>query len=426
MVYAILRVLMKFTLRAFYRRVYISGAEKIPKTGPVMLACNHPSAFMDAVVLCVLLDRPLHFLTRSDMFSTPLNRWLLGLVNMLPIYRQQEGKENLHKNEEIFNKCYDMIAKGAVVSIFSEGNCVQEKRLRNLKKGTARLAFGAEEKFKWNLEVKIVPVGINYTYPARFREELIISIGDPIEPKTCKELYDENPAKGTNAFNAKLYRSLSNEVIRLNDKKKEQTFEKIIPLIRSNTKLGFGKWLIRGRQRLDIEQQVAQSVNKRSDHDDDILNLQEYTDTIDLLGLTDQAVVDAQEKPYRSILFLLLTSPIALIGYLINFAPIFFGLRTSQKKVREIEFYTSVAMAVMFFSYLLYYVILLLIGGLSYGFIGFLIAAGAPLYGLLALHWIRNWANLKNLSRAKKVLKRNKVEFHQLLKKRQEIIRKFY
>ena len=63
-----------------------------------------------------------------------------------------------------FPAIYEVLKKNGNFIMFSEGICVQEKRLQKLRKGTARLAFGAEEKY--GLDVHIVPVGINYTYPS--------------------------------------------------------------------------------------------------------------------------------------------------------------------------------------------------------------------------------------------------------------------
>src|SRR5664280_2945082 len=60
-----------------------------------------------------------------------------------------------------FSGIYEILRKNGNLIMFSEGICVPEKRLQKLRKGTARVAFGAEEKF--GVDVNIVPVGINYT-----------------------------------------------------------------------------------------------------------------------------------------------------------------------------------------------------------------------------------------------------------------------
>lgn len=94
-------------------------------------------------------------------------------LNVSPVYRIEEGLENVHKNLESFAGRYEILRKNDNLFMFSEGICVQEKRLQKLRKGTARVSFGTEEKF--GDDVNIVPVGIHYTYPDKFRKEVIIN-----------------------------------------------------------------------------------------------------------------------------------------------------------------------------------------------------------------------------------------------------------
>jgi 1-acyl-sn-glycerol-3-phosphate acyltransferase len=160
---------LRFWLRIHFRRIFLSNVSVIPAKGPAILACNHPNSFLDAIVVALLIKRPIHFLARSDVFRKPVARWILSQLHLIPIYRLQEGSENLEKNKDTFKRCSEILAKGGVILIFSEGNCILEKRLRPLKKGTARIAFTAEALSNWNLNIRIIPVGINYTHPTENR-----------------------------------------------------------------------------------------------------------------------------------------------------------------------------------------------------------------------------------------------------------------
>ena len=101
----------------------------------------------------------------------------------------------MHKNLEAFTAIYDVLKKNGNFIMFSEGVCIQEKRLHKLRKGTARLAFGAEEKY--GLDVHIVPVGINYTYPAQFRKEVMINFHDAFSIKEFTETLQSSSGKST-------------------------------------------------------------------------------------------------------------------------------------------------------------------------------------------------------------------------------------
>ena len=88
------------------------------------------------------------------MFKRPFARFLLRQLNVAPIYRLEEGLENVHKNLETFMGVYKILKKNGNMVVFSEGICVQEKRLQKLRKGTARMAFGAEEKYGLDIQYR--------------------------------------------------------------------------------------------------------------------------------------------------------------------------------------------------------------------------------------------------------------------------------
>ena len=146
-------------LPLYFGELEINGKEHIPRDVPFLIAPNHQSAFLDAVIMGVYNPKPVHFLTRSDVFVSPFIGALKAL-NMMPVYRLRDGYEKLSKNEEIFAKCEQLLAQGLPVLIFPEGNMGDGHFLRPLTKGTARLAIQSYEHL--GTEVQILPVGINY------------------------------------------------------------------------------------------------------------------------------------------------------------------------------------------------------------------------------------------------------------------------
>ena len=190
-----------FTFRAFFRRIFYSNLKNVPLNKPLLFVGNHQNSFMDGILVGSYLPQPLHFTMRADMFRKPFARFCLRELNVTPVYRAEEGMENVHRNLESFEGIYEVLKKNGNFIMFSEGICIQEKRLHTLRKGTARLAFGAEEKY--GLDVHIVPVGINYTYPSRFRKEVMINFHEAFSIRELKGLYEEHPARALNAFTQK-------------------------------------------------------------------------------------------------------------------------------------------------------------------------------------------------------------------------------
>ena len=149
----------------------------------MLIACNHPNSFLDAIILCSLFKRPIHSLARGDVFKSKFNNVLLRSLNMLPVYRASEGVENMDHNYTSFNDCKEIFKKNGIVLIFSEGRCINEWHLRTLMKGTARLATSS---WQDGIDVKILPCGLNYQSFTSFGKNLQINFGDIIEQKNVE------------------------------------------------------------------------------------------------------------------------------------------------------------------------------------------------------------------------------------------------
>jgi len=193
MLYAFLKNYCRVALHFFFRKWQIQGVENIP-AGPVILVPNHQNAFLDAVlVTCSSRVNP-WFITRSDVFRKPAAKRILSKLKMLPVYRFRDGFRTLKQNDAILNECVNKINCGESILIFAEGNHGNKYQLRPLQKGVARIAFAV----KRELNVSIVPVGIQYENSKGFRSRVLISFGKPIyindiqkETNNSRELYDE-------------------------------------------------------------------------------------------------------------------------------------------------------------------------------------------------------------------------------------------
>lgn len=142
-----------------------------------MLACNHPNSFLDSVILDTLFQQPIWSLARGDVFKKPLYIHLLTALKILPVYRTSEGVENLAENYKTFDACISIFKTNGVITIFSEGKCINEWHLRTLKKGTARLSLKAWDE---NIPLQVLPVGINYSSFNRFGKNVFLNFGTPI------------------------------------------------------------------------------------------------------------------------------------------------------------------------------------------------------------------------------------------------------
>lgn len=178
MLYSLLKIPAQLAIRIYCRQISINHPVYLKSQGPLLLACNHPNSFLDAVILATLFKQPVYSLARGDAFTKKWAAFLLKQLNMLPVYREREGVLHLHKNYHTFDACTEIFQKDGIVLIFSEALCENEWHLRPLKKGTARLAIAA---WQQDIPLKILPVGINYSSFTLFGKNIHLRFGSLIE-----------------------------------------------------------------------------------------------------------------------------------------------------------------------------------------------------------------------------------------------------
>lgn len=190
----------------------------------MLLASNHSGSFFDAVVIGSVVRRPIHTLTRGDVFRNPKAAFWLRAIKLIPVFRGSEGRENLKKIDTTLDECLSVMkGKGAVI-IFSEGICVNEWNLRPLGKGTARMAhqawYGKEVALH---QLAIVPTGLTYEHFRGVNKRVILRFGEAIHPQQIQTDPTEYE-KWLREFNALLTERMSGTILEIN--KEADTLEK--------------------------------------------------------------------------------------------------------------------------------------------------------------------------------------------------------
>jgi 1-acyl-sn-glycerol-3-phosphate acyltransferase len=345
--YYLLKFYVDFGFK-FYFRTTVAGLEKLPTDKPLIFAPNHQNALMDALaVLTIKTWQPI-FLARADIFEKKLINKILTFIKILPVYRMRDGYENLHKNDEIFNKTIDVIKNGNGLVILPEGNHGDKKRLRPLKKGVARIALQAEEACNGELNIMIVPVGLDYTNYIRIGSELHIRFGTPIGIKPYIRTYHENPAKAYNLLIKNLESGMRNEMIDIDDEKYYTVYNTILNI--------FTQEFIAKNQLpnthpsiVDTEKHIIGKINAfKTKKSDDFLVLAadalEYNNQILKLNLNPKVFLSPITPKFGLLsvfLFLLVTLPFFLISVINVIMPV--GITyLASKKIKDLQFVSSV------------------------------------------------------------------------------------
>ncbi|MDQ2871306.1 MAG: lysophospholipid acyltransferase family protein [Acidobacteriota bacterium] len=175
---SLLRALFARALRVFFRRIEVEGAERVPKTGPAIFVVNHPNALVDPVLLLCFSPRPISFLAKAPLFRMPVVGLLVRTFDSIPVYRAQDGADQLVHNRETFESAGRVLVRGGTLALFPEGISHDEPRLAPLKSGAARIAIGTAT--STGSPLSVVPAGLYYTWKNRFRSSALLAFGEPL------------------------------------------------------------------------------------------------------------------------------------------------------------------------------------------------------------------------------------------------------
>lgn len=178
-IYNLIKFWIKTALRLYFGKIIVQGLDNVPISNPVLFLPNHQNALLDALLIAVDCNRKPYFLTRSDIFKSAILNKLFELVRMIPIYRIRDGRDSLKHNEPVFKKCADLLAKCESLLMFPEANHNLQRRVRPLSKGFTRILFKTLEQIP-DLDIRLVPVGLNYLHGKDFPDKVAIYFGQDI------------------------------------------------------------------------------------------------------------------------------------------------------------------------------------------------------------------------------------------------------
>jgi 1-acyl-sn-glycerol-3-phosphate acyltransferase len=225
---------LNVNLQFYTKRIEVYGKKNIPKKGAVLFAINHPNALMDPLYVTINSSRENHFLVRADVFKKPFIKKILVSLNLMPIYRIKDGRKELSNNEDVFEKCFDILKREKILIIFPQGGHSRDRNIKPLSKGFTRIVFGALEKNP-ELEIAVMPIGITYQNSSTYPSKVCIHFGEVIN---SREIYTQNEKpKAINILKNEVSNQLKKLTVHIPD---DENYEAILSKL-NNANVDFTK-----------------------------------------------------------------------------------------------------------------------------------------------------------------------------------------
>lgn len=343
------RALLRLAMRAFYRRTVVRGAEYVPETGPLILAANHPAGVVDAFSMGIATPRKVHFLARSTMFDAPWRARLLERLGVLPIHRRLDAAERMGGNAEIFERCHALLAAGGVIGIFPEGISHVDPQVKEMRTGAIRIGLEAEAKHDFQLGVRVVPIGLNFSKPGSGRRDLTLRVGQPIVLSRHAEAYRSDPAGTVANLTGELRERIENLVVHLDDLSKA-------PIVEAAYEVFAPDWLgdplllpeigDRATREIELRRAIAGAIEYYSRYQPSwALDLQHrldaYRGSLEQVRLTEDSLrrrvgaLPLLRDTLPAAVIGVLGAPLAGFGWLIGALPRLVTRRVAKRLVRE-------------------------------------------------------------------------------------------
>ena len=342
--YRISRSLARFLADLFYRRVEVAGLERVPVSGPLIVAANHHQGLMDGILLTAALPRRLRPIAKAPLFRYPVIGQIARLAGAIPVHRRQDAGGRAADNQAMFGAAERALGQGDAILIFPEGVSQPEPALMPLRTGAARLVLGNDWGSDWVSDQErsglatatllprttLLPVGLMFHKPGTFRVgTAFVLIGEPVPTIDL-----EAPGPGGTGDNA----------VRLLTERLGGALERLIVLARDRATLELvhAAEAIWREEMPDAAREPKDRAawRQRAARADQYLaaaeparlaalrgRLERYTKDLDLAGLTDRDLSEGYRAAavlryaLREGLALLLGLPLALWGVLNHIVP---------------------------------------------------------------------------------------------------------
>ena len=149
------------------------GRERLPSAGPILYVGLHRNGAVDGFVYKSIL-RGAIFLIAAQLQKNLFSRMFFTGI---PVVRDKDSGDR-GMNVAAMERCAELLAAGGELVVFPEGTSSLGPKHLPFKSGAARIALEACRK---GLPLKIVPLGITYNAPTKFRSSVEIIVGQPLK-----------------------------------------------------------------------------------------------------------------------------------------------------------------------------------------------------------------------------------------------------
>jgi len=381
----------------------------------VLLAANHPNGFLDGVIVSTTTALTMFIFVRGDVFKRSWSNILLRGLKLIPIFRVRDGalRESVEENNRSYDQLYRIFLRNKTVMIFPESDSLPVKRLRKLKKGTARITADMEDR-GLNQDIALVPTGLNYSFYKGFGKVLHMKFSSPIFFNDS-QIKTPSLAAAMLDLTAKLHDELSDMVFHI-PQEMETVAEKGFEIIRAGRKPNF-KFIQRDERDFAFHYNLSRLLLSEDKRQEFVEAVEGHERDVWKRGLTYKGRVPDMLSVFVSVLLLIPS----FLSYIPMYAISKLGIFIANSTIQKMELYDSVVYGVGVLLTLVIDLAGIIIFGMLYGWIGILIFLVARWLSVFFYPSIDHLSRLQSELKWHRYKRKHRAEYEALMKQRDSI-----
>ena len=363
MFYQIMKWYLGWMVKLYFRKIHSYGLELIPDGQPSIFASNHPAGFFEPIILATNARQPIHFLVLGSFLQSRWLQWFFRGVKMVPIYRADiSGNKTIEKNKSTFNYVYNALEQNAHILIYPEAHTKFIYKQRPLKKGIARMSRGFLQRASHE-KMFIIPVGVNFVYPTKWRSVVFFQVGEPI----CLDSTEGDENVWYSSLLKKTATQMSRLVFDVQDESRHATIQQLVEVQYNNLippRFTIGRTYDKGSALVIPVRQFVDRLDQMTDEDFETLRQKAtgYFRDLKRYGLQDRTIAGKTKMAWWHFLWLVLGLFPALAGLLLHGFSLSASFLVKKHLVRKIEYKAAVAAGVTTVLTLIAVIVFLLAG----------------------------------------------------------------
>jgi hypothetical protein len=236
----------------------------------------------------------------------------------------------------------------------------------------------------------MIPGGITYSHPRHWRSDLMVHLGPPILLADHIAAYQQNAASTLLRLSKIAYDAIELQVPNIADPGLNQVTVECTEVVMNEFSGDTNQWAQASRRRLGMEKAVYDKISRLDVKSKGELSglASRYAGDLQRLKLEDRTMSSSFQFSGWHCLFLVLLSPLALTGFLLNALPVLVARRVSLAKVQRDDFFSWVFVVASTLLYLGWWFVVSLAAFLLSWKIGLLSLIVLPVTGIFTLYFL--------------------------------------